>query len=113
MPCHGDYLLNPAHASFDVFPDVESRYTNDVSNRPPELALMRDTHLAAEIVRLMAVRRMEPAARLRQAFELSEWARSLALAGLKERHPDCSEFELIEILLGTRLLPAASPRVRP
>ena len=74
---------------------------------------MRDTHLDAEYVRLMAVRRMEPAARLRQAFELSEWARSLALAQLKERHPGCSEFELVEMLLGTKLVPAASPGARP
>jgi hypothetical protein len=73
---------------------------------------MRDTPLAAESIRLTAVRHTKPAVRVRQALELSEWARSLALTGLKERHPGFSEFELVELLLGTQLAPAANPRER-
>ena len=74
---------------------------------------MRDTTKAADELRLGVIRRMAPTTRLRQAFELSEWARSLAFTGLKARHPGCSDFELVEMLLGTRLLPAASPGERP
>jgi hypothetical protein len=73
---------------------------------------MRDTQLAAESIRLTAIRRMTPAARVRQAFEFSEWARNLALAGLRERHPACSDFELVELLAGTRVARSASPRGR-
>lgn len=69
---------------------------------------MRDTLLAAEQVRLAAVRRMEPADRLRQALDLSEFARRLALDGLRERHPDRTDLDLIEIVLARRLVPAAT-----
>ena len=74
--------------------------------------LMRDTQLAAESIRLTAVRQLSPAARVRHALELSEWARSLALAGLRARHPACGEIELVELLLGTCLSPAANRRER-
>lgn len=63
---------------------------------------MRDTLLAAESIRLTAVRRMTSADRIRQAFELSEWARMLALTGLRQRHPACSERELVDLLIGKR-----------
>lgn len=81
-----------------------------VSNLQPPL--MRDTRLAAESIRLTAIRRMAPEARVRQALELSEWARSLALAGLRERHPAHSERELVELWLDTRMDRPASPRRR-
>jgi hypothetical protein len=74
---------------------------------------MRDTEPGAENVRLMAIRRMAPAERVRQALELSEWARNLSLAGLRERHPDSSEFELVELLLGVRLVRAVHPQGLP
>ena len=51
---------------------------------------------------------MEPAERLRQMFDLSESVRRLALAGLRERHPDRTDLELVEVLLGRRLVPAAT-----
>jgi len=70
---------------------------------------VRDTLLAAESVRLTAVRRMAPADRVRQAFELSEWARMLALTGLRQRHPACSELELVELLLGNRVVREVNP----
>jgi len=66
------------------------------------IPLMRDTEPGAENVRLAAIRRMTPAERVRQALELSEWAKNLALAGLRERHPACSEVELVALLLGAR-----------
>lgn len=74
---------------------------------------MRDTTPAAEQVRLLAVRRMEPAERLRQVFDLSESVRRLALSGLRKRHPDRADIELIEIWLGRRLAPAAERPPRP
>ena len=73
---------------------------------------MRDTPLVAESVRLAAVRRVAPAARVRQALELSEWARKLALAALQQRHPELDELELVELLLGAQLAPPAKLRER-
>jgi hypothetical protein len=66
---------------------------------------MHDTTLAAEQVRLAALRRMAPAERLRQALALSESVRRLTLAGLRTRYPDRTDFELVELVLGERLRP--------
>jgi len=74
---------------------------------------MRDITSAAEQVYLEAIRRQEPSDRLRQALAFSEWARSLALAGLAERFPERTQLELVEILLGTTLLPVAARPPRP
>lgn len=60
---------------------------------------MRDTTDAAELVRLTAVRAMDGASRLRQAIALSEEMRRLALAGLRTRHPDDTEQELVARLV--------------
>lgn len=68
---------------------------------------MPDTTPAAEAVRLAALRRMDPAARLRQVFDLSEWARSLALVRLRQVYPDQTELELVERVLGRSLVPRA------
>ena len=62
---------------------------------------MRDTEPAAESIRVTAVRRLPPAVRMRQALDLSEWARKLAMAGLRERHPASSDLELAERLRDT------------
>ncbi|MGH7645959.1 MAG: hypothetical protein ACREMR_10285 [Gemmatimonadales bacterium] len=67
---------------------------------------MRDTTAAAEQVRLDAIRRVDPSQRLAQALELSESVRALALAGLRRRHPERSELELVELLVGAPLIPA-------
>lgn len=74
---------------------------------------MRDSTLVAEQVRLEAIRRLEPAQRLHQAFALSESVRRLALASLAERYPGRTELELVEILLGAPLLPAGSRPPHP
>jgi hypothetical protein len=71
---------------------------------------MRDTTPEAEQVRLAAIRRMEPALRVRQALMLSESVRRLALSRLAEAHPGHSEIELVELLLGMSLRPVG---VRP
>ncbi len=74
---------------------------------------MRDTTMAADRIRLAAVRQMEPAERLRQMFALSESARGLALSGLRERYVGLTDLELVEILLGQRLVPRAERPLRP
>jgi hypothetical protein len=74
---------------------------------------MDDTTLAAEEVRLAAVRRLEPAERFRQAFEWSEAVRRLALAGLRARHPERTNVELIEMLVGSGLVPTVTRQTRP
>lgn len=66
---------------------------------------MHDTTAAAEQVQLAAIRSLEPVERLRQALELSESVRALALSRLREIHPDRTELELVELLLGVTLVP--------
>ena len=72
----------------------------------------RDTTPEARSIQLDALRRMPPAARLRQALELSEAMRALALARLRLLHPGLSELELLERLLGVTLVPH-SAELRP
>jgi hypothetical protein len=74
---------------------------------------MHDTTLAAEQVRLAAIRGMTPAQRLSQMFQLSHAVRQLAFTGLRERHPDCTDLELVELMLGKTLVPAAARPARP
>lgn len=71
---------------------------------------MRDTTEEADLVRLAAIRRLDPAERLRQAFELSETMRVVTLNGLRQRHPELSEHELIEKMIGIRFEPRTAER---
>jgi hypothetical protein len=43
---------------------------------------------------LEAIRRMSPGERLRKAWDLSEFTKQLALAGLRERFPNLSDVEV-------------------
>jgi hypothetical protein len=54
----------------------------------------RDTTASAAQLQEEIHRRFTPAERLRMAFEMSEFARSLSRAGLRHRRPDLSESEL-------------------
>jgi len=72
---------------------------------------MRDTTSEAEAIVRAAILRTDPIDRLRQALVLSETMRDLALARLRALHPDRSVVELVELLLGERLIPA--PRAVP
>lgn len=74
---------------------------------------MPDTTPAAEAARLAAIRRMDPAERLRQMFALSEWARELALSRLRQIYPGQTELELVEHVLGRSLVPRAPQAPRP
>jgi hypothetical protein len=66
---------------------------------------LRDTASTALDVQADAIRRLEPVQRLRQALELSEWARALSLSRLRTLHPDLTELELVEVLIDASLIP--------
>lgn len=48
---------------------------------------------------------MAPVERLAQALEWSEFVRGLALTRLRQLHPGRSDLELVELMLGERLVP--------
>lgn len=59
----------------------------------------RDTKPSAAELQDDVHRRFTPAERLRMAIEMSEFARSLSRAGLRDRHPYYSETELDQAML--------------
>jgi hypothetical protein len=61
--------------------------------------MISDTHPRAAEVQAEIFRRMTPAQRLRLALEMSESMRNVALAGLRNRHPELSEKELARELM--------------
>jgi hypothetical protein len=65
---------------------------------------MQDTSADAALVMRDAIRRIAPAERMRRALDYSETMRALALAGLRARHPERTTLELVEMLLGARLI---------
>lgn len=60
---------------------------------------MRDTSDEAAELQLRIQRSLGGEARLRLAIEMSETARALALAGLRERHPSWTARELLHELV--------------
>lgn len=58
-----------------------------------------DTSADAELVRLAALRAMGPTARVLLALEMSDEIRLVTLDGIRQRHPDLAEPELIECLI--------------
>jgi hypothetical protein len=68
---------------------------------------MHDTSSEAAAVVRAAVQRRSPVQRMRDALELSESLRALALARLRSRHPAESPIALVERLTGESLQPAA------
>jgi hypothetical protein len=67
---------------------------------------MRDTTQEAGRVQTDAIRRLAPIERLTEALALSESVRALALSRLRERYPDRTDLELVELLAGAPLRPA-------
>jgi len=63
----------------------------------------RDTAPAAEAVQTAALRRQRPADRIRQALQLSESTRAIGLTALRRWHPEQTDRELVELLLGSTL----------
>jgi hypothetical protein len=72
-----------------------------------------DTSPAAEAVQLQIYRRMSAGQRLLLGFEISELARELKRAGIRQRHPDWSdaqvERELLRLAFFPQPLPAGLP----
>jgi hypothetical protein len=56
--------------------------------------MLSDTHPDAERVQLEGLRALSPWRKIELACELTENARKLALAGLRQRFPNASEKEL-------------------
>ncbi len=69
---------------------------------------MNDTKPEAAAVVRDAIRRTLPAERVRQVLELSEQMRTLSLTTLRRRHPKFSTLQLVELLTGETLIPAAA-----
>ena len=69
--------------------------------------LFSDTSPEAEAVLIQLLREMPPWRRLEMVNQLNATVRTLALSGLKSRHPGASEAELrrrlADLLLGTEL----------
>ena len=68
---------------------------------------MRDTTREADAIARAAIRRRAPLERMRDALELSEALRAVALANLRRRHPTDSPIALVERLTGESLRLAA------
>jgi hypothetical protein len=64
---------------------------------------MGDTTADALRVQIDAIRQIDPVERLVQALAFSESVRAIALAGLRQRHPDRSEYELFQLLTGSEV----------
>jgi hypothetical protein len=76
---------------------------------------LADTSASAREVQLAAYRQMSPTRRVALAFEMSEDALALTLAGIRARHPDWTDADVAAegrtVLLGFDL--AASIRPPP
>ena len=71
---------------------------------------MKDTTEAVAQAQLDVYRRLEGPARLKLAFEMSLLVRELALARLRNQHPDWSMGELNRELLRYHFLPGPMPQ---
>jgi hypothetical protein len=67
---------------------------------------MHDTSPEAAAIAGAAVRRRHPVQRMRDALELSETLRALALSRLRRLHPGDAPIALVERLTGEPLQPA-------
>jgi hypothetical protein len=76
-----------------------------------------DTDAAAHRAQLAVYARITPSRRVELAFELSERARRIAIAGIRSRHPDLTaegaRKVLLRRLLGDELFRAAYPVESP
>src|SRR5438128_2059180 len=72
-----------------------------------------DTTAEAANVQIEIYRRMAPEQRLKQAFEMTEFARALSAAGVRARHPDYTERQVrlavIRLTLGDELFRLGYP----
>lgn len=66
---------------------------------------MSDTTPAAADVLVAAIRAIPPANRFLQMLEASDWHQHWIVTGLRQRLPDATDLELIELVLGRELVP--------
>ena len=96
-PCRDD-ANSGLRGDASTFPE-RTRVTRAAGALPPSARAIvvamraRDTSPEAAALRLEAYRRMGPAARLRIAFELSDFTHKLALTGIRERQPELGDAE--------------------
>ena len=96
-PCQ-DEANSGQRGDASTFPE-RTRVTRAAGALPPSARAIvvamraRDTSPEAAALQLEAYRRMGPAARLRIAFELSDFTHKLALTGIRERQPELGEAE--------------------
>ena len=96
-PCRDD-ANSGLRGDASTFPE-RTRVTRAAGALPPSARAIvvamraRDTSPEAAALQLEAYRRMGPAARLRIAFELSDFTHKLALTGIRERQPELGEAE--------------------
>jgi hypothetical protein len=72
-------------------------------------APVSDTSPAAEALQLQIYREMSAAQRLLLRFEMSEFARELKRAGIRQRHPDWSDTRVERELLRLAFFPQPLP----
>lgn len=72
-----------------------------------------DTSRAAEVIQFEILRRMTGEQRLLLAFEMTEFARELAKAGIRREHPDWPETRVTRELLKRAFSPAPLPANLP
>lgn len=68
-----------------------------------------DTTPEAQEIQLQVYRRMSGEQRLLLAFEMSTFARDLALEGIRRDHPDWDQSQIARELLRLAFLPAPLP----
>jgi hypothetical protein len=72
-----------------------------------------DTTPEADRVQIEIFRRMAPEQRLKQALELTEFARALSAAGVRSRHPGYSDHQVhmavIKLTLGDEVFQRVYP----
>lgn len=71
--------------------------------------MITDTTPAAREVQLRILRAMSGDQRLLLAFEMSEFARELAKAGIRREHPEWNEAQVIRELTRLAFFPAPLP----
>ncbi len=87
---------------------------------PPSAFIPRDTDPAAHALQVEAYRRMGGTARAAVMFRLSDFVRRVAIAGIKERHPEYDDehvrLALARLCFGDELVSrawAGRPLVEP
>ena len=87
-------------------PFDQDRQAQDIA-QPPTVALFPDTRPEAEAVLIGLLRQAPPWRKLHMVGQLNQTVRTLALSGLRARHPDATSQELrrrlADLLLGPDL----------